>query len=93
MGAAKAKKEEKAAAGGDKVPKPDLDLIRKQAKDAKSIAEGGAPKGQKKKGKEDLSFLDNALKWSSVVYMVYDGVWYMVYDGIWIWYMVYYSIV
>jgi hypothetical protein len=43
-------------------PKKDLDFIRAQAAEAKSIAEGGTPKSEKKKKKkDDLSFLDAAV--------------------------------
>lgn len=40
----------------------DFDLIRARARDAKTIAEGGVPKGVKKKPVQDLSFLDASLK-------------------------------
>jgi hypothetical protein len=48
------------AAGG----KIDVDQVRAAAREARAIAEGGTPKDQKKpkKKKEDLSFLDAALK-------------------------------
>jgi hypothetical protein len=46
-------------------PKIDVDKVRADAREAKSIAEGGVAKDQKaapKKKKVDLSFLDAALK-------------------------------
>ena len=61
--AAKAAEEE--AAG----PKMDKDKVRADAAYQRHLAEGGAPKGEvgtdgkkKKKKKEDLSFLDDAIK-------------------------------
>ena len=47
-------------------PKIDVDLIKKQAREAKTLAEGGMTDAQKaalkaKKKKDDLSFLDAAL--------------------------------
>jgi hypothetical protein len=55
--------EEGASGGGSKL---DIDLIKKQAREAKTVAEGGMTDAQKAaaksvKKKEDLSFLDDAL--------------------------------
>lgn len=55
--------EEGAAGGGSKL---DIDFVKKQAREAKTVAEGGMTDAQKAaakavKKKEDLSFLDDAL--------------------------------
>ena len=47
----------------DAKPKLDVDKVKAEAREAKSLEEGGVAKDEKKKKKkEDLSFLDAALK-------------------------------